>query len=286
MLEALAALAKLLLYAGALAGAVWGTDVYTDDSNIATAAIHAGVLRLGETKTVTVTILAGQGSYSASTRNGVTSSNWGSWGGSYSFAGAGAVTTTDVATAVPAAAPGFVAATTGLALGGRFVCPVTVRGGGTYTYRWYLNGVLIPGATTNPYIVESVSAANAGTYAADVTNALGTARITAGSLAIGSAGAPVFSLQPFNKVVAPGGTFALAAEGFGDLVEADFNHVGDNGRLLDGVHMARSDCARYLNAQFSMALMIFCVMSTKNTSCKVHARAPAMSKSCCCCSSS
>ena len=235
---------------GALAGAVWGTDVYTDDSSVASAAIHAGVLRLGETRTVTITILAGQGSYSASTRNGVTTSNWGSWGGSYSFAGAGAVTTTDVATAVPAAAPGFVAASTGLALGGRFVCPVTVRGGGTYTYRWYLNGVLIPGATTNPYVVDSVSAANAGTYAADVTNALGTARITAGSLAVGAAGIPVFSLQPFNKVVAPGGTFALAAEasGTGNTYQWLRNGValsGENGPILLRQSVNSGDAGTY-----------------------------------------
>jgi len=160
------------------------------------------------------------------------------------------VTTTDVATAVPAAAPGFVAATTGLALGGRFVCPVTVRGGGTYTYRWYLNGVLIPGATTNPYIVDSVGTANAGTYAADVTNALGTARITAGTLDVGAAGLPVFSLQPFNKVVAPGGTFALAAEasGTGNTYQWLRNGValsGENGPILLRQSVNSGDAGTY-----------------------------------------
>ena len=196
---------------GAIGGAVWGTDVYTDDSTVAAAAVHAGVLAAGETKTVTVTILAGQASYPASTRNGITSSSWGSWGGSYSFAGAGDATSVAVATAIPSAAPGFVAGNGSLAVGGRLVCPVTVTGGGTYTYRWYLNGVLISGAYSNPYIVESVTTANAGTYSADVTNSFGTTRITAGTVVVNSTGAPTFSLQPFDKVVAPGGTFALAA---------------------------------------------------------------------------
>jgi len=42
---------------GAASGAVWGTDVYTDDSTVARAAVHAGVVAVGETKNVTVTIL-------------------------------------------------------------------------------------------------------------------------------------------------------------------------------------------------------------------------------------
>jgi hypothetical protein len=200
---------------GANRGAVWGTDVYTDDSSVATAAVHAGVLAAGETKTVTVTLLPGQSSYAASARNGVSSASWGSWSGSYSFAGAGAVTGVPVATARPAAAPGFVATTTTLAAGGRLVCPVNVTGGGTYTYRWYLNGTLIPGATANPYIVESLTAANTGTYAADVTNALGTTRITAGTVTVGAAGSPVLALQPIPKTVVPGGTFTLATSASG-----------------------------------------------------------------------
>ena len=200
---------------GATGGAVWGSDVYTDDSSVGRAAVHAGVLAVGETKTVTVTILAGQSGYPATTRNGVTTSSWGAWSGSYSFAGAGDATNVATATAIPAAAPGFVAGTGALSVGGRLVCPVTVTGGGSYSYRWYLNGVLISGAYANPYIVESVTAANSGTYAADVTNSFGTTRITAGTVTINAAGAPTFNLQPFDKVVAPGGTFALATDATG-----------------------------------------------------------------------
>ena len=200
---------------GSARGAVWGTDVYTDDSSVAAAAVHAGVLADGATGTVTVTILPGQSSYPASTRNGVSAASWGAWSGSYSFAGAGAISTVPVATARPAAAPGFVAGTTALAAGGRLVCPVAVTGGGTYSYRWYLNGNVIAGATANPYIVESLTAANAGTYSADVTNALGTTRLNAGTVTVGSAGSPVLALQPIAKTIVPGATFTLATSATG-----------------------------------------------------------------------
>ena len=66
-------------------GSVWGSGLYTDDSTLAVAAVHAGVLRVGETAVVEVRIEPGQASYSGSSANGVTSANYGSWSGSYSF---------------------------------------------------------------------------------------------------------------------------------------------------------------------------------------------------------
>src|SRR5262249_22109900 len=68
---------------GSARGQVWGTDVYTQDSDPATAAVHAGVLRPGKKGVVKVTMLAGQLAYQASTRNGVSSAPYGAWGGSY-----------------------------------------------------------------------------------------------------------------------------------------------------------------------------------------------------------
>ena len=70
---------------GASDGGVWGSDVYTDDSDIARAAVHAGIVAVGESKTVTIRILPGRDSYDGTTRNGVTSSSYDSWHGSYSF---------------------------------------------------------------------------------------------------------------------------------------------------------------------------------------------------------
>jgi len=69
---------------GSTQGSVWGTDVYTDDSSLAKACVHAGILASGETGLVLVTILPGMPAYTGSSRNGVTSNNYGNWYGSYS----------------------------------------------------------------------------------------------------------------------------------------------------------------------------------------------------------
>jgi Ca2+-binding EF-hand superfamily protein len=68
---------------GTTEGSVWGTDIYTHSSLLSTAAVHAGVLRKGETGLVKVTILAGQSEYRATTRHGVTSHGFGGWPKSY-----------------------------------------------------------------------------------------------------------------------------------------------------------------------------------------------------------
>jgi hypothetical protein len=55
-------------------GSVWGTDAYTADSRLATAAVHAGALREGERGLVRVTILDGSDRpFAGSDRNGVQS---------------------------------------------------------------------------------------------------------------------------------------------------------------------------------------------------------------------
>jgi len=64
-------------------GSLWGTDVYTDDSSLATAAVHAGVLHRGETGIVKVQILPGRSQYEGTSRHGVVSRSYGAWGGSY-----------------------------------------------------------------------------------------------------------------------------------------------------------------------------------------------------------
>jgi len=66
--------------------AVWGTDIYTDDSYICGAAIHAGrITKQGGT--VTIEIRAGQSSYTGTTRNGIRTRRYGPFGGSFVFAG-------------------------------------------------------------------------------------------------------------------------------------------------------------------------------------------------------
>ena len=68
-----------------IAGSVWGTDVYTDDSSMATAAVHAGIITFEKGGVFTVEIQAGQQGYTGSTRNGVVSQDWGAYEGSFAF---------------------------------------------------------------------------------------------------------------------------------------------------------------------------------------------------------
>jgi hypothetical protein len=67
------------------AGTVWGSEIFTSDSTLALAAVHAGLLADGESAAITVKVLAGQDSYTGSTKNGVTTSGYGFWGLSYSL---------------------------------------------------------------------------------------------------------------------------------------------------------------------------------------------------------
>jgi hypothetical protein len=66
---------------------VWGTDIYTDDSSVCTAAVHKGVITVADGGIVTIEHLPGRASYTGSTRNGVTSANWGSYSGSFQVIG-------------------------------------------------------------------------------------------------------------------------------------------------------------------------------------------------------
>lgn len=44
-----------------------------------------GLVQINENATVKVRILPGQSSYNSSTKNGITTSTWGSWSRSYEF---------------------------------------------------------------------------------------------------------------------------------------------------------------------------------------------------------
>src|SRR5262249_9388275 len=57
-------------------GLIYGTNEYTDESPLATAAAHAGILRDGQKGIVRVTILPGRDNYPGSSSKGVTSSAW------------------------------------------------------------------------------------------------------------------------------------------------------------------------------------------------------------------
>ncbi len=73
---------------GKPSGSVWGTGVYTHDSSVCGAAVHAGAIPMSGGK-VTVKSAAGCPSYKGSLGHGITSSKWGSYGGSFYVAGSG-----------------------------------------------------------------------------------------------------------------------------------------------------------------------------------------------------
>jgi hypothetical protein len=64
--------------AGTTQGPVWGTDTYTSDSHLATAAVHAGALEAGEEGVVRVSVVDMSGiPVRGSMRNGVMTMDWG-----------------------------------------------------------------------------------------------------------------------------------------------------------------------------------------------------------------
>jgi len=89
-------------------GTVWGTDIYTADSSVCTAAIHAGVIPANEGGFVVFDLLDGQESYVGSDANGVSTLDYGAWGASFAFnspasdgASSGGSTTTASAVSFP-----------------------------------------------------------------------------------------------------------------------------------------------------------------------------------------
>jgi hypothetical protein len=69
----------------ALGGSVWGSDIYTLDSTLALAAVHAGAIKAGQTGVVKVKILGPQAAFQGTTRNGVTSMPWAAYPGGFTF---------------------------------------------------------------------------------------------------------------------------------------------------------------------------------------------------------
>ena len=73
---------------GGSAHRVWGTDTYSDDSSVCTAAVHRGLLTYADGGEVLIEHRPGLESYRGTTRNDVTTLEWDSWPGSFVFIGA------------------------------------------------------------------------------------------------------------------------------------------------------------------------------------------------------
>jgi len=70
---------------GGTAHSVWGSDIYTADSSICTAGVHSGLITYQQGGTVTIELRPGRTIYGCSERNGVTTSDYGSYRHSFVF---------------------------------------------------------------------------------------------------------------------------------------------------------------------------------------------------------
>jgi hypothetical protein len=64
---------------------VWGTDVYTADSSVCAAAVHAGRIAFSSGGRVSIVMVDGKSSYTGSTRSGVTTQSWGPYQSAFTF---------------------------------------------------------------------------------------------------------------------------------------------------------------------------------------------------------
>lgn len=67
-------------------GPLWGTDVYTGDSSLAMAAVHAGLVKSGESTVLRVTSVPPPADFKGSARHGVQSHDFGRYGSAYTLA--------------------------------------------------------------------------------------------------------------------------------------------------------------------------------------------------------
>jgi LCCL domain len=74
------------LVTGDTTGPVWGTDIYTSDSSLGTAAVHAGLLTPGEKRVLQLSIEQPLNTYPGTVRHGITSGSWPHWPGAFSLA--------------------------------------------------------------------------------------------------------------------------------------------------------------------------------------------------------
>ena len=78
-------------------GRIYGGSlcIYTDDSDLATAVVHAGMMKAGETKLVKVKVYPGQNQYQSLTLNGITSLSCGACKGSFRLVSSQRITEND-----------------------------------------------------------------------------------------------------------------------------------------------------------------------------------------------
>jgi hypothetical protein len=75
--------------AGGTPKTVWGSGPYTEDSNVCTAGVHAGLITLQEGGSFKVTKEAGMPSYQGSTAHDISTQDYGAYPSSFSVSGSG-----------------------------------------------------------------------------------------------------------------------------------------------------------------------------------------------------
>ena len=68
---------------GQTEGPLWGTDIYTADSSLSAAAVHAGLVEPGQSAVLKITAVAPLSQYHGCVRNAVTSHDFGRYGSAY-----------------------------------------------------------------------------------------------------------------------------------------------------------------------------------------------------------
>ena len=76
---------KLECPKGGTISRIYGTDIYTSGSSICSAAVHAGIITARDGGRVKIRSLGAQNFFNKTTRNGVSSRGYGSYGGSFTF---------------------------------------------------------------------------------------------------------------------------------------------------------------------------------------------------------
>lgn len=66
-------------------GSVWGSDPYTADSSVCTAAVHAGLITVEDGGNVAIEITPGEDAYEGTEANGITTNEYGAYGASFTF---------------------------------------------------------------------------------------------------------------------------------------------------------------------------------------------------------
>ncbi len=92
---------------------------------------------------------------------------------------------------------------------------VTAAGAGSLTYQWFKDGQPIGTGTSATYTVASPQAGDAGTYHVVVTNEYGVATSASATVAVASASAPNFVVNPLTQTVNAGQPLTLIAEATG-----------------------------------------------------------------------